>query len=367
MGTCILCKRTDPLISKELEVCLACIRRDSDRALEIAARAHFRSRRMFGLPEQPPRGPAGAVCRLCGNECEIPEGASGYCGLRTNRHGRLEGVSGREGKLSWYHDPLPTNCVADWVCPGGTGAGYPRFAAKSGPEYGHANLAVFFHACSFDCLFCQNWHFRRQTLTSGLVPVEQFLKAVDRRTSCICYFGGDPAPQIQYSLEASRQACKQAHGRILRICWETNGSMGSHLLDNVVDLAMDSGGCIKFDLKAWAEPLHIALTGVTNRRTIENFRKVGRRTAERSVPPLLIASTLLVPGYVDELEIEALARFIASIHPDIPYSLLAFHPHFFMSDLPVTSKVLATRCLTIARQQGLTNVRLGNMHLLNMS
>ncbi|NPU85813.1 MAG: hypothetical protein HPY65_15155 [Syntrophaceae bacterium] len=25
------------------------------------------------------------------------------------------------GKLSWYHDSLPTNCVTDWVCAGGSG------------------------------------------------------------------------------------------------------------------------------------------------------------------------------------------------------------------------------------------------------
>ena len=51
------------------------------------------------------------------------------------------------------------------------------------------------------------------------------------------------------------------------------------------------------------------------------------------VPPLLIASTLLVPGYVNENEVGGIARFIASINPDIPYSLLAYCPHFYMSDL----------------------------------
>jgi len=77
--------------------------------------------------------------------------------------GRLVGISSREGKLLWYHDPLPTNCVGDWVCAGGTGAGYPEYAYSSGPECGYKNLAVFFNACSFNCLYCQNWHFRKET------------------------------------------------------------------------------------------------------------------------------------------------------------------------------------------------------------
>src|SRR3972149_10519475 len=122
---------------------------------------------------------------------------------------------------------------------------------------------------------------------------------------------------------------------ILRFCWETNGSMQERLLDELVNLAIESGGCIKFDLKAWDENLHIALTGVTNKRTMENFLKVGEKIRRRPIPPLLIASTLLVPGYVDEEEVKSLAHFIASINPDIPYSLLAFHPHFYMSDLPL--------------------------------
>jgi hypothetical protein len=37
-------------------------------------------------------------------------------------------VDAAHGNLSWYKDPLPTNCVGDWVCAGGTGAGFPRHA-----------------------------------------------------------------------------------------------------------------------------------------------------------------------------------------------------------------------------------------------
>ena len=84
----------------------------------------------------------------------------------------------------------------------------------------------------------------------------------------------------------------------------------------------------------------------------------------RPVPPLLIASTLLVPGYIDEDEISSIAKFIASINPEIPYSLLGFYPHFYMSDLPVASKSLAQRCLIAAQEGGLKNVRIGNAHLL---
>jgi pyruvate formate lyase activating enzyme len=298
------------------------------------------------------------------NACQIGENDIGYCGLRKNQGGRLTGSSAAKAKFTWYHDPLPTNCVADWVCAGGTGAGYPTYSHCPEAESGYMNLAVFFQACSFNCLFCQNWHFRRDSITSSYNTIEDLLRDVDPQTSCICYFGGDPAPQLPFSIKASRAARDKKQEDILRICWETNGSMNPKLLERMVDLAVSSGGCVKFDLKAWDNNLHMALTGVENQRTIENFTRAAKQIGRRNDPPLLIANTLLVPGYIDVEEVSAIARFIASLDPDIPYSLLAFHPQFYMSDLPLTPKHIAERCLNAVREAGLSNVRIGNIHLL---
>jgi pyruvate formate lyase activating enzyme len=364
MGECTLCKDKSPVISQTLGVCLPCIRQRPDAALAHALSVHQQSRAFFGLPVTPPRAPHGISCKICVNECSIPDNSTGYCGLRRNAGGKIRDVSAQQGKLSWYHDPLPTNCVGDWVCAGGTGAGFPQYAHRPGPEYGFRNLAVFFHACSFNCLFCQNWHFRKQSLTPHTQPVEDLVAAVDNTTSCICYFGGDPAPQLPFSLKAAELARTNKKGEILRICWETNGSMHVSLLDNMIDVALSSGGCIKFDLKAWDETLHKVLTGITNHRTLENFVRAGKRFTQRTSPPLLLASTLLVPGYIDEKEVGQIARLIASIDPDLPYSLLAFHPDFQMADLPLTSKKLAEQCRSVAMAEGLTNVLLGNIHLL---
>ncbi len=364
MAQCTLCEQNSAVISKSLRVCLACIRQRPQEALEIVAQTHRESRAEFGLPPNPPNSSEGLSCNICVNRCRMVENEMGYCGLRRNRNDRLVGVSSTTGKLSWYHDPLPTNCVADWVCPGGTGAGYPQFANCCGAEAGFKNLAVFFQGCSFNCLFCQNWHFRNETFTSPFRSVEELVADADEQTACICYFGGDPSPQMPFSLKASKQAREKATDRILRICWETNGSVNPDLLDQMLEIAIDSGGCVKFDLKAWDPALHIALTGVTNQRTLKNFTRAAEKISRRPVPPLLIANTLLVPGYIDRQEVAAIAGFIANLNPDIPYSLLAFHPQFFMSDMPVTSKSLANRCLQAARDSGLNNVRLGNVQLL---
>jgi pyruvate formate lyase activating enzyme len=348
-GTCRLCGRTRPPVSSFLGVCGDCLRARPEEALPYGRRAHARARREFGLPERPPDRAEGVRCGLCLHDCRMVEGELGYCGLRENRGGRLLHRAGtpRRGMLHWYYDPLPTNCVADWVCPG-------RYVP------GKVNLAVFYGACTFDCLGCQNWQYRDLVPDVDEFSAEELAAAADARTECICYFGGDPSPQMPHALATGRIVA----GRGVRVCWETNGTMEPKLLDRAADLSLASGGLVKFDLKAWSEPLHMALTGFTNRRTLDNFARVARRIQERTEIPLLVASTLLVPGYVDAVEVEALARFIASFSPDIPYALLAFGPAFCFSDLPTTSREHAEECLAAAQGAGLRNVRVGNRHLL---
>jgi len=364
---CANCKKESPLIAESLAVCSECIRQDFNRVLPLIEKAHKISRNEFHLPEAVPRDKAGVKCTICANECEIPEGGFGYCGLRTNHLGKLVHLVDRaKGSLAWYHDPLPTNCVAEWVC-------------GEKESYGYKNLAVFYHGCSFNCLFCQNWHYREEVelLMERAIPAplqgpensrnenfissEELAGCVDGKTNCICYFGGDPVPHIHHALETSRLALKK---KKVRICWETNGYMNPGFLKEMAELSLNSGGCVKFDLKTFSEELNIALCGTSNRRTLENFSLLAKYCKERREPPFLVASTLLVPGYVDRFEVLKIARFIASLDQEIPYSLLGFHPHFYMLDLPNTSRRHAEECLEEAKNAGLKRVKIGNIHLL---
>jgi pyruvate formate lyase activating enzyme len=357
-GQCRICGKESRLISDLLSVCVECIRAQPGEALPPILQAHGQIRREFDLPAQAPRSEMkdAVECPLCVNACRLGEGEIGLCGVRTARGGRLIHLAGtpRGAMVSWYDDPLPTNCVADWVCEGSR-------------QRGKVNLAVFYEACTFDCVFCQNWHFRLQR-PPGRISAEQLAAQAHGRTFCVCYFGGDPTPQMPHALAASRLLADKG----ITVCWETNGSMHPRLLDQAVELSLRTGGCIKFDLKAFDENLHLALTGVSNRRTLENFRRAADRISERptlreggGTTPLIVASTLLVPGYVDAEEVRRIASFIAGVDPQIPYALLGFHPHFFVPDLPRTSVRHAEEAEAAARAAGLTRVRIGNRHLLS--
>ncbi len=370
MGKCSICGVSSPLISGNLGVCAKCIKEKPSEAFKVVERVRRTSRSIFGLPPKVPRSPHGVPCGMCANECLIESGESGFCGLTQNKNGRLIRLGGtsERGILEWYYDALPTNCVAWWFCPGCTGAGYPKYAYKATAEVGYKNLAVFYGACSLDCLFCQNWHYRylSQKLTPYLSS-EELASKVNEKVSCICFFGGDPSVQMPHAIRTSEIALKKAEGegRILRICWETNGNMRREFAIKAAELSLKSGGIIKFDLKAWDENLHMALCGVSNRSSLENFRIIGEKyLRKRPEVPVLTASTLLIPGYICAGEVERIAEFIASVDSRIPYTLLAFYPQYVMDDLPTTSRKQAYECYEVAKKH-LENIRIGNIHLLS--
>ena len=367
---CRLCGRHSRLVASHLGVCGPCIRQRPADARPLIEAAHAETRRFFGQPVAPPRTEGGVRCALCVHECVMGEGEVGYCGLRMVRGGRLVHLAGtaERGLLHWYRDPLPTNCVAMWVCAGRGRRGYH-------------NLAVFYGSCTLNCLFCQNWHYRdllpaetEIAATQGPEPqavapslrrrgmsARQLAAVANPRTFCVCYFGGDPASQMPHALASAALLAERG----IAVCWESSGTASPRLMDRAVELSLRTNGTVKFDLKAYDETLHIALTGTSNRQTLANFARAARRFAERPDPPLVVASTLLVPGYVDAEEVGRIARFIAEFSPDIPYALLGFGPNFYMPNLPRTSVRHAEEAEAAARAAGLTNVRIGNRHLLS--
>lgn len=348
-------------VSSALGFCVECIRKDFQLISSEIFNLHRQLRKEDGLPEEIPHSDCGIGCGICGNSCVLGVGEIGYCGLKIGEKDRIGFISGtqKQARVSWYLDPLPTNCVSDWVCAGCSGSGFPEYSSTEGPEYGYYNLAVFYEACSFDCLFCQNWHYRRRH-SKGHEP-QEVVSEISRKVSCICFFGGDPGPQVIHALSIARLARRNQN---LRICWETNGNISDKYLHAIINESLTSGGTIKVDVKAWSEAVNYALCGVSNRRTLEVVEKLLGAAKLRSDPPLVVISTLLVPGYVDENEVREIARFIASFDRKTPYSLLGFAPNFMMTDMPPTSVKHAQSCLAVAKDAGLERVHIGNRHLL---
>ena len=70
------------------------------------------------------------------------------------------------------------------------------------------------------------------------------------------------------------------------------------------EVAMHSGGSIKIDFKAYDNELVQALCGSSNRLTIYNVKMLGAMSMDRPETPLMVVSSLLIPGYIESDQIE---------------------------------------------------------------
>ncbi len=327
-----------------LGICAHCLRESENP--EFLMEQHAPARRRWGLPLRPPHRPNGLSCPLCANHCQLAPGEWGYCGMWRNLRGKLTCRAPAGSALAYYYlDPLPTNCCAAWFCRGSRLRGY--------------NLAVFFYGCNFDCLFCQNAS-HKNFAEAGVVSEQELVEAaLDSRVRCVCFFGGSPEPQLPFALRVARRIAEKTHFQKM-ICWEWNGAGNLGLVRQAARISARTGGTVKFDLKAFHPNIGLALCGVPTEAVRENFAHLAREFPQ---PDLLTATTLLVPFYVDEQEVEPLAAFLAEINPNIPYSLLVFSPDYYLRDLPITPREQVERCYQAARRH-LKRVQVGNRHLL---
>jgi pyruvate formate lyase activating enzyme len=285
------------------------------------------------------------------------EGDTGFCHLRQVQDGTVVHKYGEKAVVRWYFDPLPTNCVADWVCP---------VQNQKIDQWNSRlkNLAVFYGSCNSDCLFCQNTSYRQMMAQGEPMMTPQELAGVaDENTACVCYFGGDPSCNAKHSITVSRLLNEN---RQVRVCYETNGKISRKYLNDIADIVLQSGGTIKFDLKAMTSQVYQALTGTSNEAVIRNFRILAEKGFQ-SENTFLVASILLIPGYVGLEEVRRIASFVAECDSSIPTALLGFQPHHVMSDLPRTSRKHAEAAKKVAEEEGLTNVRIGNRGLLSLA
>ncbi|NHJ23668.1 MAG: radical SAM protein [Candidatus Lokiarchaeota archaeon] len=376
MGICKFCGKTGPFIAEVLEICRNCILQHNWDDIRVhILNVHKQVRKLVDLPDKAPfcdKKVLKLSCNYCMNNCKLgPEDVS-YCGLRNmkkNLNGDLPLPTNSTGYIYGYLDRNPTNCCNAWICPAGTSNGYPNYSDVDGPEYGTYSYAAFLYGCTFNCLFCQNEshkYISKKNLTNVDVLANQI--AENKRITCMCYFGGTPEAQLPFTINLANKILEKIEKtdikRKFRVCWEWNGSGNTDLIEECMEIAIRTGGNIKFDLKTFHEKLNYALCGASNKKTLENFKYLADKFfGIRKGVPEMSACTLMVPGYINHEEVELIAQYISSINKKIPYSLLVFHGAYQMKDLPLTSKEEAIKCYKVATQY-LNNVIIGNKFLL---
>jgi pyruvate formate lyase activating enzyme len=111
----------------------------------------------------------------------------------------------------------------------------------------------------------------------------------------------------------------------------------------------------KIDLKGMTQKGYQQLGGVLQ-NTLDSIRLV------HQMGFWLEVVTLVVPGFNDSPgELMAAAEFLASVSPDIPWHVTAFHKDYKMQDPDQTTAEMLLRAAEIGQEAGLRYVYAGNL------
>ncbi len=272
-------------------------------------------------------------CYSCGHECPIPEGQAGVCKVRYNQGGRLYAPWGYVGGVQC--DPIEKK---------------PFFHAVPGAlAYSFGMLG-----CDLHCSYCQNWVTSQALRDPAAVspPLEikpDFMVADALRLGAQVLVSTYNEPLI--TSEWAVAIFKEARAAGLMTAFVSNGNGTRQVLEYLrphVDL-------YKVDLKSFSD---------------RHYHELGGRIAPilRSIRTLhemgiwLEIVTLLIPGFNDSgEELKQLTAFLASISPDIPWHVTAFHRDYKMTSPQDTRPEDLVQAAEIGKQAGLRYVYAGNL------
>jgi len=274
-------------------------------------------------------------CFLCAHRCLIAPGKFGVCGVRQNMEGKL--FSHVYGEVIAAHiDPIEKKPLYHFL-PGTT------------------SFSIATLGCNFRCPFCQNWQISQagrkgEALGGGqaLSPPEIVAAAVKRGCRSISYTYTEPTIFFEFAYDTAKLA--RAAG--LANVFVTNGYMTPEAL-RVIQPYLDAANV---DLKAFRDETYKKVCGARLEPVLDSIRLMHELRIWVEV------TTLVVPGMNDgDEELSAIARFIASVSPDIPWHISRFHPDYQYTQTPATPVETLRKAAALAKEAGLRFVYIGNV------
>src|SRR5438105_6184125 len=272
-------------------------------------------------------------CYACGHNCKIPPGALGVCKVRFNDDGRLMVPWGYAGGVQC--DPIEKK---------------PFFHAHPGAlAYSFGMLG-----CDLHCSYCQNWvtsqALRDLAAVVGpmrVTPTDLVLDAIHQGGRVIVSTYNEPLITSEWAVAVFEEA--RAAGLVTGFVSNGNGT------PQVLEYVRSWVDLYKVDLKSFDDHHYRQLGG----RLQPILDSIGRL---HEMGFWLEIVTLVIPGFNDSNdELTRLAEFLASVSPDIPWHVTAFHKDYKMTDPENTSPETLLRAAAIGKKAGLRYVYAGNL------
>ena len=276
---------------------------------------------------------AALKCFACGHRCLIKEGKRGICKVRFNEGGHLR---------------VPTGYVAALACD--PTEKKPFFHAMPGSD----TLTFGMLGCDLHCAYCQNW-LTSQALRDDSAGTSPQLVTADRLVAMAQAYGasmvGSSYNEPLITAEWAVEVFQKARAAGFRTAFISNGNATPQVLDYLRPWT----DCYKIDLKTMSDKSYRQLGGV-----VDNILDTVRMVHERGFWEEIV--TLVIPGFNDsEDELKRAADFIASVSPDIPWHVTAFHQDYHMTENANTTAEQLARACEIGRAAGLRYVYAGNL------
>jgi pyruvate formate lyase activating enzyme len=208
--------------------------------------------------------------------------------------------------------------------------------------------------CDFHCSYCQNW-VTSQALRdpASRAPVRAMtpgqLAGLARRSDAKLVVSSYNEPLI--TAEWSKAVFERCVEAGFTCGFVSNGNATAEALDFIRPWIC----AYKVDLKSFNDANYRKLGGV-----LENVKETIRLVRERGI--WLEVLTLIVPGFNNsDDELRTIAAFIASLNPQIPWHVTAFHKDYKMTDPDNTRAEQLVRAAEIGVSEGLKFVYAGNL------
>ncbi len=275
-------------------------------------------------------------CTACAHRCIIKPGRRGICQVRFNQDGELRVPWGYVAALQI--DPIEKKPFSHF---------FPSSDALSFGMLG----------CDFHCDYCQNW-LTSQTLRDSKADIgaqyireisaEQLVQvALDNDVPVLVSTYNEPLITTEWAVEIFKRGKKAG----LNCAYVSNGNATPEAL-NMLKPYLDA---YKIDLKSMQDKNYRKLGGV-----LKNVLDTIQYASQLGIWVEVV--TLVVPGFNDDPEeLWDAARYIASVSPDIPWHVTAYHPDYKMLDNPATPISTLQTAADIGQEAGLNYVYAGNI------
>jgi pyruvate formate lyase activating enzyme len=274
-------------------------------------------------------------CDLCPRYCKLREGQRGLCFVRA-RHQDVIVLTTYGRSSGFCIDPIEKKPLNHFL------PGTPVLS------FGTAG-------CNLACKFCQNWDISKSRefdrLQAFASPGAIAEAALANHCRSVAFTYNDPVIFLEYAIDTA-VACRENGIRTVAVS-------AAYITDEPRAEFFRHMDAANIDLKAFTERFYHKLCGGHLQPVLDTLEYLKNETST-----WFELTTLLIPGENDsDSEIEQMTQWIMEhLGPSVPLHFTAFHPDWKMTHKPKTPLATVQHARSIALNNGLHHVYMGNVH-----